>query len=268
MTIVANGKIIAGKLVLNDTPAFQALTKQLPEGASVTLELSEGESYGQTLMQYYKYVVKPYLLLVFCKSAKISIINNTSKFNIMKLKKSHLSANELARLALEAFADAANAILHTAIAEQADLQNEANEVADIFAELDLVPENACEDIALEALSAGSAFDNAEPTPAFSLHYEMPYEMPTNLYDLDELSNVIAEEEWRALGTVDAEISAVKAKLIELNDKRIGIVEECAHWRGKCDRAIEIAEYEASYEANEADADLRQSIWLSTGQDIM
>jgi hypothetical protein len=65
MTIVANGKIIAGKLVLNDASAFQSLTKQLPEGASVTLELSEGESYGQTLMQYYEYVVKPYLLLVF-----------------------------------------------------------------------------------------------------------------------------------------------------------------------------------------------------------
>ena len=71
MTIVANGKIIAGKLVLNDTPAFQALTKQLPEGASVTLELSEGESYGQTLMQYYKYVVKPYLLLVFVSQLKV-----------------------------------------------------------------------------------------------------------------------------------------------------------------------------------------------------
>lgn len=196
--------------------------------------------------------------------SKISIINNTSKFNIMKLKKSHLSANELACLALEAFADAANAILHTAIAEQADLQNEANKVADIFAELDLVPENACEDIALEALIAGSAFDNAEPTPAFSLHYEMP----TNLYDLDELSNVIAEEEWRALGTVDAEISALKAKLIQLNDKRIGIVEECAHWRGKCERAIEIAEYEQNYDSNEAQADLRQSIWQATGQDIM
>lgn len=173
------------------------------------------------------------------------------------------TATEL-EAAFNVTADAANAILHTAIAVEADLQNEANEVAGIFAELDLVPENACEDIALEALIAGSAFDNAEPTPAFSLHYEMP----TNLYDLDELSNVIAEEEWRALGAVDAEISAVKAKLIELNDKRIGIVEECAHWRGKCDRAIEIAEYEASYEANEADADLRQSIWLSTGQDIM
>jgi hypothetical protein len=71
MTIVANGKIIAGKLVLNDPAAFQALTKQLPEGASVTLELSEGESYGQTLMQYYKYVVKPYLLLVFASQMKM-----------------------------------------------------------------------------------------------------------------------------------------------------------------------------------------------------
>jgi len=71
MTIVANGKIIAGKLVLNDPAAFQALTKQLPECASVTLELSEGESYGQTLMQYYKYVVKPYLLLVFVSQLKV-----------------------------------------------------------------------------------------------------------------------------------------------------------------------------------------------------
>jgi len=204
-----------------------------------------------------------------CKAISIAENAPTTKF------KSYLFAQKYAEMlvqnmlnnelcALEAFADAANAILHTAIAVEADLQNKANEVADIFAELDLVPENACEDIALEALIAGSAFDNAEPTPAFSLHYEMP----TNLYDLDELSNVIAEEEWRALGTVDAEISALKAKLIQLNDKRIGIVEECAHWRGKCDRAIEIAEYEASYEANEADADLRQSIWLSTGQDIM
>ena len=165
---------------------------------------------------------------------------------------------------LEAVADAANEVLHIMIAEQAELQSEACKADEIIAELNLVPDNACEDITLEALRAGAAFDNAEPTPAFSLHYEMP----TNLYDLDELSNVIAEEEWRALGAVDAEISAVKAKLIELNDKRIGIVEECAHWRGKCDRAIEIAEYEASYEANEADADLRQSIWLSTGQDIM
>lgn len=71
MTIIANGKIIGGKLVLNDAPAFQALTKQLPEGASVRLELSECESYGQTLMQYYKYVVKPYLLLVFVSQLKV-----------------------------------------------------------------------------------------------------------------------------------------------------------------------------------------------------
>ena len=65
MTIIANGKIIAGKLVLNDTPAFQALIKQMPEGEAVTLELSEGSSYGQTMMQYYQHVVKPFLLLVF-----------------------------------------------------------------------------------------------------------------------------------------------------------------------------------------------------------
>jgi hypothetical protein len=71
MTIVANGKIIAGKLVLNDTPAFQSLIKQLPEGARVTLELSEGESCGQTLMQYYRHVVKPYLLLVFVSQLKV-----------------------------------------------------------------------------------------------------------------------------------------------------------------------------------------------------
>jgi hypothetical protein len=165
---------------------------------------------------------------------------------------------------LEVWADAANAILHTAIAEQADLQNEANEAEATILELDLVPANACEDVTLEALQAGAAFDNIEPTPAFSLHYEMP----TNIYDLDELSNVIAEEEWRALGTVDAEINALKAKLIQLNDKRIGIVEECAHWRGKCERAIEIAEYEQNYDDNEAQADLRQSIWFATGQDIM
>jgi len=179
-------------------------------------------------------------------------------------KKYNYSKNNLACLAIKAFADAANQVLHIMIAEQADLQNEANEIADAFAELDLVPENACEDVTLEALQAGAAFDNVEPTPAFSLRYEMP----TNIYDLDELSNVIAEEEWRALGTVDAEINALKAKLIQLNDKRIGIVEECAHWRGKCERAIEIAEYEQNYDSNEADADLRQSIWLSTGQDIM
>ena len=71
MTIVANGKISVGKLILNDPAAFQALTKQLPEGASVTLELSEGESYGQTLMQYYRHVVKPYLLLVFVSQLKV-----------------------------------------------------------------------------------------------------------------------------------------------------------------------------------------------------
>lgn len=65
MTIIANGKIIAGKLVLNDTPAFQALVRQMPEGEAVTLELSEGSSYGQTMMQYYQHVVKPFLLLVF-----------------------------------------------------------------------------------------------------------------------------------------------------------------------------------------------------------
>jgi hypothetical protein len=71
MTIVVNGRIENGRLILNDPAAFQALTKQLPEGASVTLELSEGESYGQTLMQYYKYVVKPYLLLVFVSQLKV-----------------------------------------------------------------------------------------------------------------------------------------------------------------------------------------------------
>ena len=65
MTIIANGKIIAGKLVLNDTPAFQALVRQMPEGEAVTLELSEVSSYGQTMMQYYQHVVKPYLLLIF-----------------------------------------------------------------------------------------------------------------------------------------------------------------------------------------------------------
>lgn len=71
MTIIANGKIIAGKLVLNDTPAFQALVKQMPEGEAVTLELSEGSSYGQTMMQYYQHVVKPYLLLVFISHLKV-----------------------------------------------------------------------------------------------------------------------------------------------------------------------------------------------------
>jgi hypothetical protein len=165
---------------------------------------------------------------------------------------------------LEAIADAANEVLHTAIAEQADLANEVYEAEATILELDLVPENADLELQYEALQAGAAFDNVEPTPAFSLHYEMP----TNIYDLDELSNVIAEEEWRALGTVDVEINALKAKLIQLNDKRIGIVEECAHWRGKCERAIEIAEYEQNYDSNEAQEDLRQSIWLSTGQDIM
>ena len=73
MTIIANGKIIAGKLVLNDTPAFQALVKQMPEGEAVTLELSEGSSYGQTMMQYYQHVVKPFLLLVFV--SKFSLPN-------------------------------------------------------------------------------------------------------------------------------------------------------------------------------------------------
>lgn len=71
MTIIANGKIIAGKLVLNDAPAFQALVKQMPEGATASLALSEGESYPQSLMDYYEYVVKPYLLLVFISHLKV-----------------------------------------------------------------------------------------------------------------------------------------------------------------------------------------------------
>ena len=153
--------------------------------------------------------------------------------------------------------------MHTAIAEQADLQNEANEVADIFAELDLVPENACEDIALEALIAGSAFDNAEPTP-ISKHYELSD-------DIDKLNDIIdsiATEQADDLAVIDSEIAALKARLLALGSTRQDIVEEYAYWHSKAQQKIDDLKYSETYDSNEAQADLRQSIWLSTGQDIM
>ena len=203
-----------------------------------------------------------------CKAISIAENAPTTKF------KSYLFAQKYAEMlvqnmlnnelcALEAFADAANAILHTAIAVEADLQNKANEVADIFAELDLVPENACEDIALEALIAGSAFDNAEPTP-ISKHYDLS----DDIDELNEVIDSIATEQAGDLQSIDSEIAALKARLLSLGSTRQDIVEEYAYWHSKAQSKLNDLEYSKAYDSDEAQADLRQSIWFSTGQDIM
>jgi hypothetical protein len=169
--------------------------------------------------------------------------------------------NELC--ALEAFADAANAILHTAIAEQAELQNEAIEIADAFAELDLVPENADLELQYEALQAGAAFDNVAPTPI-----SKQYDLSGDIYDLNEVIDTIATEQADDLQSIDSEIAALKARLLSLGSTRQDIVEEYAYWHSKAQQKLDDLEYSEAHDSNEAQADLRQSIWLSTGQDIM
>ena len=168
-----------------------------------------------------------------------------------------------AQQALLTFASLATRI-YPAIAEQADLQNEANEVADAFAELDLVPENACEDIALEALQAGAAFDNSAPLPSFSKQYDLSG-------DIDEINEVIdsiAVEQADDLTAIDDEITRLKARLLSLGSTRQDIIEEYVYWHCKAQERLNELEYDEAYDDNEAQADLRQSIWLATGQDIM
>lgn len=164
---------------------------------------------------------------------------------------------------LEAIADAANVILHTAIAEQADLENEAIEIADAFAELNLVPENANTELEYEALNAGSAFDNVEPTP-ISKHYDLS----GDIYDLNEVIDTIATEQADDLQSIDSQIAALTARLLSLGSTRQNIVEEYAYWHSEAQEKIDLLEYRESQDANEAYDDLRQSIWQATGQDIM
>ena len=203
-----------------------------------------------------------------CEAIRIAENAPTSKFDsylfaqkYAEMMVQNMLNNELC--ALEAFADAANAILHTAIAEQADLQNEAIEIADAFAELDLVPDNADTELEYEALSAGSAFDNAEPI-AISKHYELS----DDIYELNEVIDTIAIEQADDLADIDSEIAALKAKLLALGSTRQNIVEEYAYWHQQAQEKIDALEYRESQDANEAYDDLRQSIWFATGQDII
>jgi hypothetical protein len=164
---------------------------------------------------------------------------------------------------LEVWADAANAILHTAIAEQADLQNEADEAEATILELAFIPENADKELEYEALNAGAAFDNVAPTPI-----SKQYDLSGDIDELNEVIDSIATEQADDLQSIDSEIAALKARLLSLGSTRQDIVEEYAYWHSKAQEKLDDLEYSEAYDSNEAQADLRQSIWFSTGQDIM
>jgi len=188
--------------------------------------------------------------------------------------------------ALEAFADAANIILHTTIAEQADLQNEANEIADAIIENSdfatytkggkyfadnartivylFKPENANTELEYEALQAGAAFDNSAPLPSFNKQYDLS----GDIYELNEVIDEIAVEQADDLAAIDDEITRLKARLLSLGSTRQDIVEEYTHWHCKAQERLNELEYDEAYHSDEAQADLRQSIWFATGQDIM
>jgi len=180
------------------------------------------------------------------------------------MKNYNYSKENLACLAIKAFADAANQVLHIMIAEQADLQNEAHEAEATILELGLVPENADLELQYEALQAGAAFDNSAPLPSFSKRYDLSG-------DIDELNEVIdsiAVEQADDLAAIDDEITRLKARLLSLGSTRQDIVEEYAYWHSKAQQKLDNLEHSEAYDDNEAQADLRQSIWQATGQDIM
>jgi hypothetical protein len=323
----------------------------------------------QYALNFVSYMLSELSVLEVWANAANQVLN-TSAVPADKISKSintaknyNYSKNNLACLAIKAFADAANQVLHIMIAEQADLANdspkvgqirlsydysnmykksvytkitrltaktvwyrECNEAGEVFSFLEeqrvaigkvdlylgepiellaqvaeieyqdelqtaiiensdfatytkvgkcfadnartivylFKPENANTELEYEALQAGAAFDNSAPLPSFNKQYDLS----GSIDEINEVIDTIATEQADDLTAIDDEITRLKARLLSLGSTRQDIVEEYTHWHCKAQERLNELEYNEAYDGNEAYDDLRQSIWFSTGQDIM